>query len=192
MDISELTGAWDYSTLPANVVLGRDCFLERKASFERFRSERQPGLIFGDRVRAYTWCAFNLEPTGRLTVGNDTTLVGPVFMCADQITIGSNVIISYSVTIADCDFHPKDPRLRLQDAIANAPGGDKSQRPALITKPVVIEDNVLIGIGAILLKGVHIGRSARIGAGAVVTSDVAAGAFVEGNPAQIVLPSKSS
>ena len=34
------TGTWDYGTLPVNVVLGEGCFIERSASFDRFRSER--------------------------------------------------------------------------------------------------------------------------------------------------------
>jgi acetyltransferase-like isoleucine patch superfamily enzyme len=186
MDASDLTGTWDYRTLPANVVLGRDCFLERRASFDRFRSTRQPGLVLGDRVRVHTWCAFSVEPAGRVTVGSDTLLVGAVFMCAGDITIGSRVIISYNVTIADCDFHPCDPDLRMQDAIANAPEGDRSRRPALVARPVVLEDEVWVGIGAIVLKGVRIGRGARVGPGAVVTADVPPGGWVGGNPARPV------
>ena len=50
---------------------------------------------------------------------------------------------------------------------------------------MIIEDDVWIGIGAIVLKGTRIGRGARVGAGAVVTRDVAAGATVAGNPAQL-------
>src|SRR5689334_1280038 len=133
MEFSDLTGDWDYSLLPPNVVLGNDCFLERRASFERFRSGQQPGLVLGNRVRIATWCAFNVEPTGKVVIGDDTTLTGAVLMCADEITVGSRVIVSYNVTIADCDFHPRDPELRLKDAMANAPGGDRSLRPPLVT-----------------------------------------------------------
>jgi maltose O-acetyltransferase len=52
--------------------------------------------------------------------------------------------------------------------------------------PVVIEDNVWIGGGAILLPGITIGAGAIIGAGAVVTRDVAAGDRVAGNPARSI------
>lgn len=185
MDINEITGHWDYSTLPGNVRIGRDCWFERKESFARFKSEQSPGLMIGDRVKVYTWTAFNIEPQGRIEIGNDSVLVGAIFMCAQSIKIGQRVIVSYHVTIADSDFHPKDPELRKQDAVANAPHGDKSQRPNIVTKPIVIEDNVWIGIGAIILKGVRIGRGAQIGPGAVVTADVPAGARVLGNPASL-------
>lgn len=184
MDINEITGQWPYEKLPANVQIGRGCYFERRDSFGRFRSEREPGLIIGNRVRVYTWTTFNIEPTGLLEIGDDSVLVGAVFMCADRIVVGQRVVISYNVTIADSDFHPRDPELRKQDAIANAPFGDRSQRPELVTKPVTIGDDVWIGIGAIVLKGVQIGTGSRIGPGAVVTKDVPAGAHVCGNPAR--------
>ena len=186
MDVSEITGAWDYRTLPANVRIGAGCYLERKDSFRRFRSTRQPGLVLGDGVTACTWTEFNVEPTGLLEVGDDTTLVGAVFMCAESIRVGSRVIVSYNVTIADSDFHPHDPDLRMRDAVANAPFGDRSLRPPLVSRLVVIEDGAWIGIGAIILKGVRVGAGARVAAGAVVTRDVPAGATFAGNPARAV------
>ena len=185
-EIDEIMGTWDYSVLPANVRLGPGCFIERKASFARYRSTQEPGLVLGARVRVYTWTEFNAEPAGAIEIGDDSIIVGAVFMCAANITIGRRVIVSYNVTIADCDFHPRDPDERRRDAMANAPYGDKSIRPALVARPVVIEDDAWIGIGAIILKGVRIGAGARIGPGAVVTRDIPAGAAVAGNPARSV------
>jgi acetyltransferase-like isoleucine patch superfamily enzyme len=184
MDIGEISGRWPYENLPANVRIGQNCFFERRESFSTFRSERSPGLVLGDRVRVYTWTTFNIEPGGYLEVGDDSILAGAVFMCAEQIVVGKRVMISYNVTIADSDFHPIDPELRKQDAIANAPGGDRSRRPPIVSRPVTIGDDVWIGIGAFILKGVEIGAGARIGPGAVVTSDVPAGDSVIGNPAR--------
>ena len=185
LNVEAFVGKWDYDQLPSNVVVGRDCWLERADSFSRFRSQRTPGLIIGDRVRVYTWTTFNVEPNGLVVIGDDSVLVGPVFMCGEQITVGARVVISYNVTIADSDFHPIDPDLRKQDAIANSPYGDRLQRPPVVCRPVVIEDDVWIGIGAIILKGVRIGKAARVGAGAVVTTDVAPGVTVAGNPATV-------
>jgi len=182
----DITGGWNYGELPTNVKIGRDCWFERKDSFGRFRSEQTPGLILGDRVRIYTWTTFNVEPSGVIKVGSDSILVGAIFMCNERITIGERVVISYNVTIADSDFHPVDPEQRKQDAIANSPYGDTSNRPKIISKPVVIEDDGWIGIGAIVLKGVRIGKGARIMAGAVVTSDIPSGATAAGNPATLI------
>jgi acetyltransferase-like isoleucine patch superfamily enzyme len=186
MSFDSITGAWNYAELPRNVRIGKECFLERKDSFERFRSINNPGLILGNRVQVYTWTTFNVEPSGTVEVGDDSVLVGAVFMCAESISIGNRVVISYNVTIADSDFHPRDPELRRQDAIANAPFGDRSRRPPLGSRPVVIEDDVWIGIGAIILKGTRIGHGARVAPGSVVTKSVPAGALVRGNPACLV------
>ena len=184
--LASITGAWDYASLPDNVQVGRGCLIERRGSFDSFRSVQQPGLVIGDEVSIYTWTSFNLEPTGRLVIGDRSVIVGATFMGAESISVGRRCVLSYNVTIADSDFHPIDPEARLRDAIANAPFGDRSQRPSIVSRPVVIEDDVWIGIGAIILKGVHIGRGARVGAGAVVTSDVSAGEQVAGNPARVV------
>jgi len=186
MAVSDLTGGWDYSTLPANVRLGQGCYLEDRALFGRFRSTRDPGLVLGDRVRAYTWTRFTVEAGGRLVIGDDCTLVGAVFWCDESITLGRRVVVSYHVMIADSDFHPRDPDLRRQDARALAPNGDPSARPPVTAKAVVIDDDVWVGVGAIILKGVHIGAGARVGAGAVVSADVPAGATVIGNPARVI------
>jgi acetyltransferase-like isoleucine patch superfamily enzyme len=183
-DVRTVTGEWDYGTLPSNVVLGRDCWIERPQVFERFRSERRPGAILGDRVRAYGWTVFNVEASGCVEVGADCVLVGAVFMCAERIRLGAGVVVSYGVTIADSDFHPRDPEARRRDAEANAPAADPAARPALETSPVEIGDGAFVGIGAIVLKGVTIGPHARVAAGAVVARDVPAGALAEGNPAR--------
>jgi acetyltransferase-like isoleucine patch superfamily enzyme len=185
-ELTELTGGWDYGTLPSNVHLGRDCFIEQRDCFERCRSTRDPAVVLGDRVRVYAWTRFSLEPTGRVEVGEGSTLVGAMFMGADRIRIGARTIISYFVTIADCDFHPRDPDARRREAIAIAPGGDPTDVAELRTSPVAIGDDVWIGIGAIVLKGVTIGDGARVDPGAVVTRDVPPAGHVTGNPGQTV------
>jgi acetyltransferase-like isoleucine patch superfamily enzyme len=183
--LADVTGGWDYSTLPPNIRLGSDCFIEQRDCFDRCLSTRDPAVVLGDRARVYAWTRFSLEPTGYVEVGRDSVLVGAMFMGADSIRVGERVVVSYFVTIADCDFHPSDPQARREDAVAIAPGGDPSLKHDLVTRPVVIEDDVWIGIGAIVLKGVTIGAGARIGPGAVVTRDVPAGASVSGNPGTV-------
>lgn len=186
VDAEALTGRWDYATLPDNVVLGGDVWLEDASAFARFKSTRRPGLVIGDRVRSYTWTRFSLEPSGYLEVGPDCVLVGAMFMGAGEIILGSRVVVSYGVTIADCDFHPTDPVLRRRDAIAHAPYGNYEDRIPFTPEAVAIGDDVEIGIGAMVLKGVTIGAGARIGPGTVVTRPVPEGAVVVGNPARVL------
>jgi UDP-2-acetamido-3-amino-2,3-dideoxy-glucuronate N-acetyltransferase len=110
---------------------------------------------------------------GRGTTIGDRTRIGANCFFPPNSRIGSWVFIGPGVKCAD-DMHPKVP----QD-------GD----PPYHAQPPVIEDEAVIGIGAILLPGVHIGRGAIVAAGALVTKDVPAGAMVRGHPARIFTPS---
>ena len=51
---------------------------------------------------------------------------------------------------------------------------------------VVIEDDVWVGTGAIILKGVTIGRGSIIAAGALITKDVPPYSIVGGVPARVI------
>lgn len=184
-ELAEVTGGWDYGTLPPNIHLGEGCFIEMPDSFGGCRSTRDPAVTLGNRVRVYGWTRFNLEPAGCVEVGDDSVLVGAMLMGAERITIGARVVVSYFVTIADSDFHPRDPESRRRDSLALLPGGDPAQRAPLSTAPVVIDDDARIGIGAIVLKGVRIGAGAHVEAGSVITHDVPAGAYAAGNPARV-------
>lgn len=59
------------------------------------------------------------------------------------------------------------------------------------TKPVIIEDNVLIGANATILNGVKIGKGSIVGAGSVVTCDVASNTTVVGIPARVISEGKT-
>lgn len=61
-----------------------------------------------------------------------------------------------------------------------------NQREVFITSPIIIKDHAWISFNAIILKGVTIGKSAIVTAGAVVTKDVPDFTVVAGNPAKIV------
>ena len=62
MTIVDLSAAPEGTTVPANVVLGDDCYLEVvRETFERFRSTRQPGVMLGKGVRVYHGTRFSIE-----------------------------------------------------------------------------------------------------------------------------------
>jgi acetyltransferase-like isoleucine patch superfamily enzyme len=56
----------------------------------------------------------------------------------------------------------------------------------LVIKPVRVEDGADIGVNAVLLPGVTVGKGAIVGAGAVVTKDVAPNSIVAGVPAKFL------
>lgn len=53
-------------------------------------------------------------------------------------------------------------------------------------KPVVIEDNVLVGANAVILEGVRVGEQSVVAAGAIVIEDVPPRTVVAGVPARII------
>ncbi len=111
---------------------------------------------------------------GTLSVGDDTWLGQGVFLhSAGQITIGRRVGVGPFVKMLT-SFHGEAGR---DVPILEAP---------LEFAPIVVEDDSDLGVGAILLPGVTVGRGAQVGAGAVVTKDVAPYAVVAGNPARLL------
>ncbi len=183
---------WWQHPIPPGVVWGEGAYFETAQIFRHVKSADPRAVVLGDHVSCYAGCSFSIGPKGRCTVGDYTLLNGALIMAEERIEIGSYCLISWNVGIADSDFHPVDPAARRQDAMALAPfAKDRPPRPEIRTKPVIIRDNVWIGMGAVILKGVTIGENSVVAAGAIVTRDVPPNTVVAGNPAQIVkeLPS---
>jgi virginiamycin A acetyltransferase len=63
---------------------------------------------------------------------------------------------------------------------------ERSTKDAISKGPIVVEDEVWIGTGALIFSGVTIGKGSIIGAGSLVTHDVAPYAIVGGNPAKLI------
>ena len=126
------------------------------------------------------------------SIGEDSTIQPPFYCSYGRNThLGDHVYLNFSCTILDNNevrighhamigpfvqiyaaAHPLEAEARIQ-------GWE-------VAKPILIEDNVWIGGGAILLPGVSIGRNAVVGAGAVVSRSVPASTVVAGNPARVI------
>jgi acetyltransferase-like isoleucine patch superfamily enzyme len=125
------------------------------------------GEIHTEGVAFFPGTRLEVLKGGRISIGHGTYLNRNTTVIAQRsVTIGRHCQISWDVVIMDTDQHTVD-------------GIDRSE-------PVVVEDNVWIGCRAIILKGVHIGERAVIGAGAIVTRDVPAGAVVVGPRAEML------
>jgi acetyltransferase-like isoleucine patch superfamily enzyme len=115
-------------------------------------------------------------PHANLLIGDDFGMTGGSIVCEQSITIGHRVMMGANSLIIDTDFHPLDPQERYQK-----PTNGK-------TAPIIIEDDVFIGMYSIILKGVTIGQGSVIGAGSVITRDVPPQTIVAGNPAKVIRP----
>jgi acetyltransferase-like isoleucine patch superfamily enzyme len=179
-------GDWWKEPIPANVVFGEGFYCESAQIFRHLKSKAPRAVVLGDHVSCYAGCSFAIGVNGGCTVGDFTLMNGALVMAEERIEIGSHCLISWNVGIADSDFHPLAPAQRIIDAHALAPFfKDRPPRPPLRTAPVIISDNVWIGMNAIILKGVTIGENSVVAAGAVVTKSVPPNVVVAGNPAVV-------
>jgi acetyltransferase-like isoleucine patch superfamily enzyme len=181
-----IEGDWWKEPIPPNVVFGEGFYCESAQVFRFLKSKAARALLFGDHVSVYGGCSFSIGVNGSCTVGDFTLLNGALVMAEERIEIGSHCLVSWNVGIADSDFHPLEPAQRIIDAHALAPFfKNRPPRPKIRTAPVIISDNVWIGMNAVILKGVTIGENSVVAAGAVVTKSVPANVVVAGNPAVV-------
>lgn len=103
---------------------------------------------------------------------NEQLIIGNYVSIANQVTfiLGGN---HQTKTITSYPFYSRFIEL-------------SPEKDAQTKGPIIIEDEVWIGFGVIILSGVRVGKGAIIGAGSVVTKDIPAYAIVGGNPAKII------
>ena len=178
---------WWAHPIPPNVRFGEGFYCETAQIFRFLRSKDPNAVVIGNHVSCYAGCSFAIGANGSCSIGDFTLVNGALIMAEERIEIGSHCLISWNVGIADSDFHPIEPAQRLIDAQALAPFfKNRPPRPKLRTVPVIIADNVWIGMNATILKGVTIGDNSVVAAGAVVTKSVPANTVVAGNPAIVI------
>jgi acetyltransferase-like isoleucine patch superfamily enzyme len=125
---------------------------------------------------------------GRIKIGEKTFVgAGTRIWSASSITIGNYVLIAHDVNIHDNISHSTSSKERRAEIDKLLPKLTLYPHPFdLRAKPMIIEDEVWIGFGASVIGGVHIGRGSIVGAGTMVTKDVAANSVVVGNPMRVV------
>lgn len=152
------------------IVIGTDCVLGNRIVLER--------------------------DVGIVCIGDSTYIGGgSQLICAQQITIGSNVLIAWGCTLVDHDSHSLSWLNRSQDVqdwrlgmmAGGLAGATRQKNWDVVPKAAIcVQDKVWIGFNAIVLKGATIGEGAVVGAGSVVTKDVPAWTVVAGNPARVI------
>jgi maltose O-acetyltransferase len=121
----------------------------------------------GAQVGALTVIAAELNGSRKNLVVGDACAIGrAVFALHGPVAIGNGVTISDNVTLLTASHSLTDPEFKM------------------FRKEIRIDDYAWIAQGAMLLPGVHVGRGAVVGAGAVVACDVEPYTIVVGNPAR--------
>lgn len=142
----------------SKIVIGDNC---------RFRSDFKSNLVGINRKCIISTLRKNAE----IKIGSGSGFSGTVIAAAGSITIGKNVLCGANTTITDFDWHGIDPDKR---------------NVAADPKPIIIEDNVWLGLNSVVLKGVTIGKNSVIGANSVVTKDIPSNVIAAGNPCKAI------
>jgi len=155
--------------------LGREPWVVRPASVEIFGGQIEAGNFLymishvTKPIRLTTWS--DKTSNGRIRIG-DYCLISPgaTITSAVSIEIGDNCMFAADCYLSDSDWHGLYNRVR----------------PFRCSKPIVIKDNVWVGHGAKVGKGVTIGENSVVAAGAIVVNDVPDNVVVGGNPAVVI------
>lgn len=127
-------------------------------------NSRPASNLIGIKQKSYL---STLKRDAKLSIGQGTGLSGVSVSCFKSISIGKNCKIGANTVITDSDWHEEDKR---------------SGTP----KSISIGDDVWVGYGCIILKGVNIGQNTIIGAGSVVVKSIPANCVAAGNPCRVI------
>ncbi|MES2057428.1 MAG: sugar O-acetyltransferase [Pseudomonadota bacterium] len=125
------------------------------------------------------------------TLDEGFSLIPPFYTTGgENIRVGRNVFINQNCTMYDlggidiADDVMIGPNVSI--ITSGHPIEPSQRRAAVIAKPIVIERNVWIAAGAMIIGGVTVGENSVVAAGSVVTRDVPANSLVGGNPARVI------
>ena len=141
---------------------GENCFVSDLASIDNDE------LRLGDR----TYIAAGAYLTGSLQAGRDCT-INPYAVVRGAVSLGDAVRIGAHTSLLGFNHTMADPDTEVF-------------RQPMNSKGIAVGNDVWIGSHVVVLDGITIGDRAVVGAGAVVTKDVPAGAIVGGNPARVL------
>lgn len=140
-------------------------------------------LQYGEGLNIGYACRFDLLNCEKTTlfIGKKCEMGDNCHIVAiDRVTIGDNFLGASKIFISDCSHGNYS-----NDELSSSP----LQRPRerkLISKPVIIGNNVWIGENVVVLAGVIIGDGCIIGANSVVNSDIPSYSIAAGSPAKVV------
>lgn len=157
-----------------------------KATFKKLRNyilvkykykKYSIGKNFYSGRHVFLWAKNNIKIGDNFYIGRFSQIE-----CDTQI--GNNVMFANNVALVgryDHNYHQIGTPTRLASQIRDMDYNWKG-----LNSKIIIEDDVWVGYGAIILSGVKIGRGSIIAAGSVVTKNVEAYSIVGGNPAKII------
>ncbi len=133
-----------------------------------FRSDRNSNMIGINRH-----CMISTHSTAaKIIIGENCGFSGTVIGAKEKITFGNDVLCGANTLLTDFDWHGIAP--------------DRRRNYTGDAKEIIIGNNVFIGYGTVVLKGVTIGDNSVIAANSVVTKNIPANVIAGGNPCKVL------
>lgn len=148
--------------------------IERLANYEKDRRRKRMFKFCGENVAIDPSCHI-LVPQ-QMEIGSNTSISAYTTIYATfGVKIGENCLISSNCGISSYNHIQNSHNRRQQES-----------EDFKYSKPVVIGNNVWIGMNACILPGVSIGDNSIVGSGSVVTKNIPANEIWAGNPARFL------
>lgn len=158
---------------PPKISIGHHVAIDNYAMIDASGSGEH-GISLGDDVIISRNCVVQGK-TGPIIIGNKTDIgCNTTLSSVTGIEIGSSVLIAGNCYIGGARYLSDDIHRTMME-----------QGPYSLG-PVIIENDVWLGAGVIVIDGVRIGKGCIVGAGAVVTKDVPDYAVAIGVPARVI------
>jgi acetyltransferase-like isoleucine patch superfamily enzyme len=159
---------------PAKLQLGNNVTIDDNVLIDARGGYDTGGISLADGVTINRNCSLKAK-NGKITIGKQTTIGSNSSVVSyNSVEIGDFAIIAGGCSINTGGYEIKDTSVKMIDNGVSSKG------------PIVIGDDVWIGTRGIILEGIRVGSHAVIGAGAVVTKDVAEHEIVAGVPAKSI------
>lgn len=112
-------------------------------------------------------CILQTRKGGNISIGNHCGFSGVSLVSNVSVTIGNDVLIGTNTIIGDRNDH-------------------ENRYPEWQPKPIIIGNNVWIGMNSVIMRGVTIGNNVVIGANSVITKDIPDNAIAVGIPCKVI------
>ena len=157
-----------------NLHLGKNAFIDDYVTI--YGHADGGGISIGERVHIHRGTIVEVGAGGAITIGPDTHIQANCNLKAflRDLHIGSNVQVAPQCALSPYEhgFDDIDRPIR--------------EQPIHSRGDIVVEDDVWLGLGVVVLDGVTIGQGAVLGARAVVTKDIPPNSIALGVPAKVV------
>jgi len=151
-----------------HVCIAPDVKLGRDVKLSKFIN------LYGCEIGDETKIGAFVEIQKNAVVGKRCKISSHTFVC-EGVTIEDNVFIGHGVTFINDSY----PRATTAEGSLQTEADWKVER-------TLVKKGASIGSGSTILSNISIGENAIVGAGSVVTRDVAANSIVAGNPARVL------